>query len=64
VNTFPDQPITPTMRPILIGSTLCLGLTAGFWYSLTSSLTDMTIRDCQAGVQRACDQLKKDGVQP
>jgi hypothetical protein len=52
------------MRPILIGSTLCLGLTAGFWYSLTSTLTDMTIRDCQAGVQRACDQLKKDGVQP
>jgi hypothetical protein len=52
------------MRTILLGSTLCLGLTAGFWYSLTSTLTDMTIRDCRAGVQKACNQLQKDGVQP
>lgn len=61
---FPHHHPTPTMRTILLGSTLCLGLTAGFWYSLTSTLTDMTIRDCRAGVQKACNQLQKDGVQP
>lgn len=43
-------------------TTLCLGLAVGFWYCLTSSLTDMTKADCQAGVQRACDQLTSDGV--
>jgi len=52
------------MRPFITSTILCLGLTAGFWYSLTSTLTDMTIKDCRAGVQRACDQLQKDGVQP
>ena len=55
---------TPTMRPFITSSILCLGLTAGFWFSLTSTLTDMTIKDCRAGVQRACDQLQKEGVQP
>jgi hypothetical protein len=54
--------LTPTMRTILASTTLCLGLSAGFWFALTSSLTDMTKADCQAGVQRACDQLKKDGA--
>ncbi len=52
------------MRTFLASTTLCLGLSAGFWFALTSSLTDMTKADCQAGVHRACDQLRKDGVQP
>lgn len=43
-------------------SVLCLGLAVGFWYCLTSSLTDMTKADCRAGVQRACEQLNRDGV--
>ena len=53
---------TPTMRPFLDSSTLCLALGLGFWYALTSTLTDMTQRDCKAGVQRACDQLKREGA--
>jgi hypothetical protein len=52
------------MRTFLASTTLCLALGVGFWYSLTSSLTNLTIRDCQAGVDRACQQLKADGVQP
>lgn len=56
--TFPPS----TMRTILISGTLCATLTAAFWYALTSSLTDMTRSDCRAGVERACLQLKKDGV--
>lgn len=51
------------MRTFLASSLLCLGLGAGFWYALTSSLTDLTIRDCRAGVTRACGQLQTDGHQ-
>lgn len=47
------------MRPFLASFTLCLALGLGFWYALTSTLTDMTQRDCKAGVQRACDQLQR-----
>jgi len=33
-------------------------LGGAFWYSLTSTLTQMTERDCAAGIQKACDSLK------
>ena len=61
-DAFPPNDITPTMRTFLASTALCLSLGAGFWYALTSSLTDMTKTDCLAGVQRACDQLNRDGV--
>lgn len=51
------------MRTFLASTLLCLGLGVGFWFALTSTLTDMTIRDCKAGVTSACDQLHRDGVQ-
>ena len=50
------------MQTTLISATLCAALAAGFWFALTSTLTDLTIRDCKAGVLSACAQLKKDGV--
>tara|TARA_R100000152_G_C6760133_1_gene184147 strand:- start:719 stop:895 length:177 start_codon:yes stop_codon:yes gene_type:complete len=34
-------------------------LGTGFWFALTSTLDDMTRRDCEYGVQAACEQLKK-----
>ena len=49
------------MRPIIASTGLCCALAAGFWYALTTTLTDMTINDCQAGVVRACQQLQADG---
>lgn len=52
------------MRTFLASSTLCLALAVGFFYAVTTSLTDLTIRDCRAGVERACEQLRQDGVQP
>jgi hypothetical protein len=52
------------MRPNISASLLCLALSAGFWYSITTSLDDMTRQDCRAGVQRACDQLAKAGLKP
>jgi hypothetical protein len=51
------------MRTTILSSALCATLVSAFWFALTSSLTDMTRRDCQQGVERACLQLKKDGVQ-
>jgi len=50
------------MRTFLASSALCLSLAAGFWFALTSTLTDMTKADCLAGRQRACEQLQQDGV--
>jgi len=59
---FPSTYLTPAMQAFLASSVLCLGLSAGFWFALTSTLTDMTKADCYAGVERACDQLNRDGV--
>lgn len=47
------------MRTTLTASALCIALLAGFWYCLTTSLDDMTKADCQAGIQRACDSLRR-----
>jgi hypothetical protein len=33
-------------------------LSGAAWYSLTSTLDDMTQRDCNAGIQKACEALK------
>lgn len=51
------------MRTFLASTLLCFGLGAGFWFALTSTLTDLTIRDCQAGMTQACEQLRRDGVE-
>jgi len=42
----------------IVVAIFCVLLGSAFWYSLNSTLTDMTQRDCNAGVQRACDSLK------
>jgi|TARA_Y100000033_G_scaffold41536_1_gene42028 hypothetical protein len=42
----------------IVVAIFCVLLGGAFWYSLNSTLTDMTQRDCNAGVQRACDSLK------
>ncbi len=54
--------IPPTMRSTLASAALWAAITCGFWYALTASLTDMTRRDCRAGAELACKQLKADGV--
>ena len=42
----------------IVVAIFCVLLGGAFWYSLNSTLTDMTQRDCNAGVQKACDSLK------
>jgi len=34
-------------------------LSAGFFYCLTTTLDELTLRDCNAGVQSACNYLKQ-----
>ena len=38
---------------------LCAFFGAASWYCLTSTLDDMTKRDCLAGVQKACAALEQ-----
>lgn len=45
-----------------LGITLWLGIFAGFWYATTTTLDDMTRKDCRAGIERACDELKQAGL--
>lgn len=52
------------MLKFLLTFALCLSIGAGFWYALTSTLTDMTKADCRAGVELACEQLNRDEVWP
>ena len=48
---------SPKTNGIVI-AVFCVLLGCAFWYSLDSTLTDMTQRDCNAGIQKACDSLK------
>jgi hypothetical protein len=41
-----------------------IGIGVGFFYALSSTLTDLTRRDCSLGVPAACEQLQHAGVQP
>ena len=41
---------------VTVAASILLG--GAFWYSLTTTLDDLTKRDCAAGVQKACMALK------
>ncbi len=40
-------------------SSLAVMFSLAFWYSLTTTLDDMTRRDCLAGVEKACSSLEQ-----
>jgi len=46
------------MAPLFTCSLLAL-LGGAFWVSMTSTLDQMTERDCRLGVQAACEELKR-----
>ncbi len=50
------------LSDVLVSSVLCLSLVAGFYYALSSSLTQMTVTDWQVGILKACEQLERDGI--
>jgi len=45
-------------RNAVIWFAFCLLLGGAFWVSLTSTLDQITERDCAAGIQRACNSLR------
>ena len=47
-----------TRRNAIITAACTLLLGGAFWYSITTTLDDMTQRDCNAGIQKACQALK------
>jgi hypothetical protein len=42
----------------IVWTVFCVLLGGAFWVSLTTTLDDMTKRDCAAGIQKACKALK------
>jgi hypothetical protein len=42
---------------LVLGGGISVGI-IGFW-AISSTLTDMTWRDCQAGIQRACEEVQR-----
>lgn len=55
---FYDPERSKPMTNFVVSSVFALLLGGAFFYSLTSTLTSMTERDCAAGVQKACNSLK------
>jgi hypothetical protein len=45
------------MNNAIITVTFVAMLSGAAWYSLTQTLDDLTRRDCQAGVVRACEAM-------
>ena len=48
---------SPKTNAIVI-AIFCALMGGALFYSLDQTLTEMTQRDCNAGIQRACDSLK------
>jgi hypothetical protein len=46
-------------RERIMIAAFCVLFSAATWYCLTSTLDDMTKRDCLAGVQQACTALEQ-----
>ena len=53
---YRPQELPCWMAP-LFTCTLLILFGGAFWISLTSTLTQLTERDCRLGVQAACEQL-------
>jgi len=55
---LPYNPRQASVRSnAIVWTVFCVLLGGAFWVSLTTTLDDMTKRDCAAGVQKACEAL-------
>lgn len=55
---FYDPVRSKPLTNFVVSTVFALLLGGAFFYSLTSTLTQMTERDCAAGIQKACNSLK------
>lgn len=53
------RPQTPQWYGPVFTTLFCLLFGGAAWLSLTSTLDQMTQRDCDLGVQAACEELKR-----
>lgn len=53
------KPESMRKRERIMVALFCVLFGAATWYCLTSTLDDMTKRDCLAGVQKACAALEQ-----
>jgi hypothetical protein len=55
---YSDQPNPPSWYGPVFTALFVVLFGGAFWLALTSSLDQMTERDCRLGVQTACEALK------
>ncbi len=53
------EPKSLRKRESVVIVVFCVLFSAAAWYCLTTTLDDMTRRDCLAGVQKACAALEQ-----
>jgi len=53
-----SQSQKPSLLAPVISVLFAALLSGAAWYCMTSTLDDMTQRDCNAGIQKACEALK------
>ena len=46
------------MRETICSAFFAVGFAAAGWFCLTETLDEMTLRDCRAGVVKACNALQ------
>jgi hypothetical protein len=54
---FGKVPINLTMKNFGVAATFATLFAWAFWVSLTQTLDDLTQKDCEAGVVKACQAL-------
>ncbi len=55
---FYDPERSKPLTNFIVSAVFALLMGGALWYSLSSTLTQMTERDCAAGIQKACNSLK------
>tara|TARA_A100001201_G_C4013723_1_gene178408 strand:+ start:238 stop:441 length:204 start_codon:yes stop_codon:yes gene_type:complete len=56
-NFFDPEQNSPR-KNFVISCLFCALFFGAGWFALTSTLEEMTMRDCASGIQKACDSLK------
>lgn len=59
MNKLKYEPRAMHMHERIVIAVFCVLFGGAFWYSMTTTLDDMTKRDCLAGVQKACTALEQ-----
>lgn len=59
VRATTHRPMASTILRSIGAVAIVAGLSGAAWFSLTTTLDQMTANDCRAGIQRACEALQR-----